>query len=221
MAGPTSATRNADVEQARLFVVALNEHVDACSAQIQRLQARALKLQQTGSRSAARIAVNETITLRAELYNIHRQLDRLHDAFPELRASRPLHSRPAYARHLDSMRSEADRSSMTSAPTVQITAVRNRLAAKFPDVDGAVVDQSVAAALERSSAATVRDFLPLLVKRKAAEGLAGALSAHISMKTSGTSGTPDLRCPVGSQALGPACCAPTPAIGGGESPHGR
>ncbi|WP_231645470.1 hypothetical protein [Mycolicibacterium mengxianglii] len=65
-----------DVEQARVLLTALEEHIVRVSRLIEKAE--------RGRSSQARISQNER-ALRRDLYEAHRHVERLHQRFPEVR----------------------------------------------------------------------------------------------------------------------------------------
>jgi hypothetical protein len=68
-------------------------------------------------------------------------------------------------------RIEADSESMTTTEDDHIAAIRDRLGAAFPGVPGQVIDDAIAVERARFENKKIRDFVPLLVERRARESL--------------------------------------------------
>ncbi|GGG19928.1 hypothetical protein GCM10007304_37280 [Rhodococcoides trifolii] len=76
---------DADEAQARLLLGALNEHVERCTNGIETADRRASTLRAEGARAPAEILESESRSLRAELYEVSRHIDRLVQRFPTVR----------------------------------------------------------------------------------------------------------------------------------------
>lgn len=55
----------------------------------------------------------------------------------------------------------------------RVADVRDRLRQRFPDLDPGLVDRTVSAAHHELDGASVRDFVPILVEKRARDVLAG------------------------------------------------
>jgi hypothetical protein len=76
---------DADEAQARLLMAALNEHLERCTTGIETADRRARALRADGARGPAEILEAESRSLRAELYEVSRHIDRLVKRFPAVR----------------------------------------------------------------------------------------------------------------------------------------
>lgn len=77
-----------NLAQARVFAAGLAEHIEKCSASIELAQARAYRARADKATTRAREFESEAATLRAELYEMYRQIDNMTERFPELRGDR-------------------------------------------------------------------------------------------------------------------------------------
>lgn len=71
-----------------MLAAGLVEHIDKCTASIELSQARAFRARADRATVRARELESEVATLRAELYEMYRQIDNMTERFPELRGDR-------------------------------------------------------------------------------------------------------------------------------------
>ncbi|MGU3432980.1 hypothetical protein ACNHUS_08165 [Actinomycetes bacterium M1A6_2h] len=85
MNSDSGSSDDADEAQARLLLTALEEHVERCTTGIETADRRARSLRAEGARSSADMLEAESRSLRAELYEVSRHIDRLVARFPAVR----------------------------------------------------------------------------------------------------------------------------------------
>lgn len=74
-----------NLAQARVFSAGLVEYIEKCTASIEIAQARAFRARADKATTRARELETEAATLRRELYEMYRQIDKMTARFPELR----------------------------------------------------------------------------------------------------------------------------------------
>lgn len=84
----TGGDREVNLAQARLFAVSINQVVDNLSLRIETLAKRSHSELMAGNLASAKATTAEADNIKRELYEAHRHLVKLHDAFPELLADR-------------------------------------------------------------------------------------------------------------------------------------
>lgn len=74
-----------NLAQARVFAAGLAEHIDKCTASIEIAQSRAFRARADKALTRARDLEAQAGSLRQELYEMYRQIDKMSERFPELR----------------------------------------------------------------------------------------------------------------------------------------
>ncbi|WP_072806827.1 hypothetical protein [Rhodococcoides yunnanense] len=74
-----------NLAQARVFAAGLAQHIERCTASIEIAQSRAFRARADKALTRARDLEAQASSLRKELYEMYRQIDKMSERFPELR----------------------------------------------------------------------------------------------------------------------------------------